>query len=106
MIPKNQDQIHRRYSLVWIDKAGLSLAAAVLVVFLVMWLLLILAAGSAPTGRLSMLCLEWMTKTVVEVVIPVWLIARGIHAMAPRITQAFGSHNEMVRGIRVLPQRS
>src|SRR5258708_2902073 len=81
MFPRGRDH---RYSLIWIDKAGLSLAAAVLVMFLLLWLLLILAAGSAPTARLSLFCLEWATKTVLEAVVPVWLIARGIHAMAPR----------------------
>jgi hypothetical protein len=100
MIPKSPNH---RYSFIWIDKAGLSLAATVLVMFLVLWLLLILAAGSAPTGRLSLLCLQWTTKSVVEAVFPMWLIARGTHAMAPRVAQAFGLHKRTVPSLGVVP---
>jgi hypothetical protein len=89
MIPKRRNL---RYSLNWFDKAGLSLSAAVCLVFLIVWLLLILAAGSAPTGRLTLLCLQWATKTVLEGVLPVWVVARGLYAMAPRVAQAFGPH--------------
>jgi hypothetical protein len=92
----------RRFNLIWIDKGGLSLAAAVLLVFLVLWLLLILAAGSAPTGRLSLLCLQWTTNTVLKAVFPVWLIARGIYAMAPHAAQAFASHRKTVPHLSVV----
>lgn len=92
VVPKSVDRTSRWYSLVWIDKAGLGLAAVVLAAFLIVWLMLILAAGSAPTGRLSTLCLEWMTKAISEVVVPIWLIARGIRAMVPKVVQVFGSH--------------
>ena len=100
MIPKSRDS---RHSLIWIDKAGLSLAATVLLMFLVLWLLLILAAGSAPTGRLSMLCLQWTTKSVLEAVLPVWFIARGVHATAPRVARAFRLHKKAVRSLGAVP---
>ena len=90
VIPKSKDQISRSYSSVWIDKAGLSLAGVVLVAFLLVWLMLIFAAGPAPTGRLTILCLRWMTKAIAEVVVPTWLIARGISAMVPKVVQAWG----------------
>jgi len=102
MFPKSLDQIHRRNSLSWLDKVGLSLAAAVLAIFLVVWLLFILAAGSAPTERLSMLCFEWMTKTLAEVVFPVWFIARVVHAIASRVARAFRPHEKTVLGVRVV----
>jgi hypothetical protein len=100
MIPKSRD---RRYSFIWIDKAGLSLAATVVVMFLALWLSLILAAGTAPTGRLSLLCLRWTTKSVLEAVFPVWFIARGVHAGAPRVAQAFGLHKKPVPSLGVVP---
>lgn len=93
-IPKSDDRTSRWYNLVWIDKAGLSLAAVVSVGFLIVWLMLILAAGPAPTARLSTLCFEWMTKVIGEGVVPVWLIARGIHAMVLKVVQVPGLHKE------------
>jgi hypothetical protein len=85
VISRDAGRTNRPHRLIWIDKAGLSLAAAVLLMFLMIWLLLIVAAGSAPTGRLSALCAEWMIKTVVEAIIPAWLILRGIRAIAPHL---------------------
>ncbi len=96
VIPKSEDQISR-YRLVWIDKASLCLAAVVLVGFVLVWLMLILAAGTAPTGRLSTICLGWTTKVLAEGVVPIWLIARGLYATVPKVVQSFESF-EMALG--------
>jgi len=91
VIPKSEDRISSWDRLVWIDKAGLCLAAVVLVGFLLVWLMLILAAGTAPTGRLSTICLGWTTRALGEGVAPIWLIARVIQAIVPKVAKLSGS---------------
>ena len=102
MILPEQTPASRRYRFTWIDKAGLGMIVAVMVMFLALWLLLLVAVGSAPTGRLSALCLLWATKSLVEVVIPVWLIIRTVHAIAPRVVHVFGPSRKPTSGINII----
>ncbi len=62
-----------------IDRAGLALALAVLVFFLAVWLLLVMAAGPAPTGRLTAHCLTWTLQAETRLVLPLWLAARAVY---------------------------
>jgi len=102
MILNVQTPASTRYRFIWIDKAGISMTVAVMVMFLTLWLMLRLAVGSAPTGRLSALCLLWATKSLVEVVIPVWLIVRTVHAIAPRVVHVFGLSRKSISGINII----
>jgi hypothetical protein len=83
--------MRRWYSPIWIDKASLGVTVVVLAVFLVLWLLLVSAAGSAPTGRLSMFCLSWMARTEAELIIPTWLVVRCTYGIASGLARTFRS---------------
>jgi len=102
MILHDQGPASRRYRFIWIDKAGLGMVVAVMVMFLALWLLLLVAVGSAPTGRLSALCLQWAMKSLVEAVIPVWLIVRTVHAIAPRVVYVFRPSRKPISGINII----
>jgi hypothetical protein len=78
----NLQKIGRTIGFNWIDKAGLILAVAVLTLFLGGWLMLLLAAGSAPTERLTFLCLAWTIRAETWAVLPVWLGAKLISFIA------------------------
>jgi hypothetical protein len=92
----------KRYRFTWIDKAGITMAVVVMVMFLALWSLLLVAVGSAPTERLSALCLLWAMKSLVEAVIPVWLIARITHAIAPRVVDVFRPSRKPISRINVV----
>jgi len=102
MLLHDQTPASRRYRFTWIDKAGLGMTAAVIVMFLVLWLLLLVAVGSAPTGRLSAFCLQCAMKSLAEVVIPAWLIVRTVHAIVPRVVHVFGPSRKPISGINVI----
>ena len=95
--------MNKRYRFNWIDKTGLGLSFVVMAIFLVLWLLLLLAAGSAPTGRLSALCLQWAMKALVEGLVPIWLVVRTTHAMLTRGVRVFSSANNPVPRIGEVP---
>jgi hypothetical protein len=102
MILHDQTPANKRCRFTWIDKAGIGMTVAVMMMFLALWLLLLVAVGSAPIGRLSALCLLWAMKSLVEAVIPVWLIVRTVHAITPRVVHVFGPSRKPISGINVV----
>ena len=91
MIVRGHVPVNKLYRFNWIDRTGLVMSVAVMAMFLGLWALLVLAAGSAPTGRLSALCLQWAMKALAEGIVPVWLIARALRAIASRSVGVFSS---------------
>src|SRR4051812_13272999 len=81
----------RHFELNWIDRAGLYLAAVVVLLFLILCLFLIIAAGSAPIGRLLPICLQWMLQTLERIVIPAWFITRLTQFVILHLSQVFPS---------------
>lgn len=72
-----------------LDKLCLAFASLILVLFAILWILLIIAAGTAPWGRLSVICFLWLTQAELLVALPVWLtakFARWFHQWSPRPT--------------------
>ena len=85
------------FRLTRIDRCGLVACALVFLFFLVVWLLLILAAGSAPTGRLTAVCVRWVLSAELVVVLPGWALARCGRFVAAFARRAVKQHMATVR---------
>lgn len=67
---------HRLVPFDKLDRTCLAFAFLILVLYAVLWIFLIMAAGSAPLGRLSVVCLLWATEAELLVALPVWVAAK------------------------------
>jgi hypothetical protein len=82
-----------------VDSICLRFGISVLAPFSILWIFLIVAAGTAPMGRLTIACLTWAAEAEMLVVLPVWLTARlvysfyeiMIHWPAPKASPGQGS---------------
>jgi hypothetical protein len=72
----NLQKLNRTIGFNWVDKFGLGVAVAVLALFLAVWLILLLAAGTAPTDHLTSLCVDWTIRAEAWVAFPIWFCAR------------------------------
>lgn len=73
--------VNQFFAFNWIDKSCLALAISVLVLCSIFWIFLVLAAGSAPTGRLSAICLSWAAKAELLAVLPAWVAGRLAYSL-------------------------
>ncbi len=62
------------------DRISLRFALVLLVGSMLVSAVLLLAAGSAPHGRLALYLLEWTGKVELLVAVPFWIAARSVRA--------------------------
>jgi hypothetical protein len=63
-----------------IDKVCLAFGTLVLVLCSVLWLLLLVVAGTGPL-HLAEACLAWAAKTEMLIVLPAWIVARLAYSL-------------------------
>jgi len=67
--------VGRLFPINWIDKACLAFGILVLMLYSILWLLLLVVAGTGPL-HLAEASLTWAVKTEMLIVLPTWLAAR------------------------------
>lgn len=72
--------VGRLFPINWIDKACLAFAILVLVLYSILWVLLLVVAGTGPL-HLAEASLTWAAKTEVLIVLPTWLAARLVYSL-------------------------
>src|ERR1041385_9476558 len=67
--------VGRLFPINWIDKACLAFGILVLMLYSILWVLLLVVAGTGPL-HLAEASLTWAVKTEMLIVLPTWLAAR------------------------------
>jgi hypothetical protein len=75
MFGRVSSTVTRLFPINRIDKACLAFGILVLLLYAVVWLLLLVVAGTGPV-HLAEACLIWAAKTEMLLVLPTWLMAR------------------------------
>ena len=63
----------------WPERYAAMVAAVIAGLFLLVWTLLSIAAGSPFAPRLDLSVMRWMTDVEAVVVLPLWLVLRAVY---------------------------
>jgi hypothetical protein len=75
-----------------LDRICLAFGISVLVPFSILWIFLVAAAGTAPMGRLTGVCVTWAAETEMLVVVPIWLTARLVYSLYEIMSRSQALH--------------
>jgi|SRR5689334_25189662 hypothetical protein len=80
MFGKVPSTVVRLFPINRIDKVCLAFGTLVLILYAILWLLLLVVAGTGPL-HLAEACLLWAAKTELLIVLPTWIIARLAYSL-------------------------